>query len=78
MNKAKERVGQMTRETMSYLREADFATDIIKRDGVNIEAWDSFIPDRVSIKRAIPGQYFPTEFEHYFANLWNKVENSLR
>lgn len=78
MNKAKERVGQMTRETLGYLREANFATDVIKKEGVNIDSWDSFIPDRVSIKRAIPGQYFPDEFEHYFANLWNNIENGLR
>lgn len=78
MNKAKERVGQMTRETLGYLREANFACDSIKKGGVNIDSWDSFIPDRVSIKRAIPGQYFPDEFEHYFANLWSNVENSLR
>lgn len=78
MNKAKERVGQMTKETLGYLREANFACDSIKRSGVNIEGWDSFIPDRVSIKRAIPGQYFPNEFENYFTNLWNNVENILR
>jgi len=78
MNKAKERVGRMTRETLGYLREANFACDAIRKGGVNIDSWDSFIPDRVSIKRAIPGQYFPDEFEHYFAQLWNNVENILR
>ena len=78
MNKAKERAGQMTRETMGYLRESNFACESIRKDGVNIESWDSIIPDRVSIKRAIPGQYFPDEFEHYFAQLWNNVENILR
>lgn len=78
MNKAKERVGQMTRETLGYLREANFACDVIRKSGVNIDSWDSFIPDRVSIKRAIPGQYFPNEFEHYFSNLWDNIENILR
>jgi len=78
MNKAKERVGKMTRETMGYLRESHFACESIRKDGVNIESWDSIIPDRVGIKRAIPGQYFPDEFEHYFADLWKNVENILR
>lgn len=78
MNKAKERNGQMTRETMGYLRESKFVCDSFRKDEVNIESWDSIIPDRVSIKRAIPGQYFPDEFEHYFAQLWNNVENILR
>jgi chromosome partitioning protein len=78
MNKAKERVGTMTRETVGYLREATYSCETLKNNGVAIESWDSFIPDRVSIKRAIPGQYFPSEFETYFSNLWDNVQNILR
>jgi len=47
------------------------------KDKINIMAWDSFIPDRVSIKRAIPGQYFPDEFEPYFRELWENIKTNF-
>jgi len=80
MNKGKERVGVQTKETQRYWEEAKFVCEQMKKDKdkINIMAWDSFIPDRVSIKRAIPGQYFPDEFEPYFKELWENIKSTFR
>lgn len=79
MNKGKERLGVQTKETKRYWEEAKYVCEQIKQDKekINIMAWDSFIPDRVSIKRAIPGQYFPDEFEPYFKELWENIKSIL-
>ncbi|MGQ9458115.1 MAG: hypothetical protein ACUVS5_07500, partial [Anaerolineae bacterium] len=57
--------------------ESKVVCDDKRRDGVLIEAWDSFIPERVDIKHAIPGRYFPDEFEEHFAGLWRNLERAL-
>lgn len=78
MNKAKLRGGNLTRETQRYWEETKAVCDVKRQEGIRIEAWDSCIPDRVNIKRAIPGRYFPLEFEDYFADLWKNIERILR
>jgi len=77
MNKAKLYRGDLTTETRRYWIETKGVCDMKKREGVRIEAWDSFIPERVDIKRAIPGRYFPDWFETYFVNLWNNIEKFM-
>lgn len=77
MNKAKLSKGNLTRETERYWMESKVVCDDKRRDGVSIETWDSFIPERVNIKRAIPGRTFPYEFEEDFAQLWRNVERVL-
>jgi len=79
MNKAKlYRGNYLTRETERYWTDSKMVCDKKRREGVSIEAWDSYIPDRVDIKRAIPGKYFPSGFEDNFADLWRNVEGVLR
>jgi len=78
MNKAKLYRENLTRETELYWTKSKIVCDNKHQEGIAIEAWNSYIPDRVDIKRAIPGRYFPTEFEDYFAELWNNVERNLR
>ncbi|MGC8719219.1 MAG: ParA family protein [Thermodesulforhabdaceae bacterium] len=78
MNKAKLYRGNLTRETERYWTECKRACDDRRRDGVSIQAWDSYIPERADIKRAIPGRYFPSEFEEHFVSLWYNVERILR
>lgn len=78
MNRAKLYRGNLTRETERYWTESKVVCDDKRRDGVSIQAWDSYIPERVDIKRAIPGRYFPAEFEEHFASLWDNVERVLR
>lgn len=77
MNKAKERAGNLTIETKRYWREAVYSCEQKRNEGIPIHTYDSYIPDRVSIKRAIPGRYFPAEFESYFASLWKNLENRI-
>jgi chromosome partitioning protein len=76
MNKAKLYKGNLTREAEGYWRESKIVCDD-KRGEVSVETWDSFIPERVDIKRAIPGRFFPHEFKECFAGLWQNVERVL-
>ena len=78
MNKAKLYRGNLTRETEMYWTGSKNVCNNKHQEGIAIKAWDSYIPDRVDIKRAIPGRYFPTEFEDHFAELWDNVERNLR
>lgn len=78
MNKAKLHRGKLTRETEKYWAEAKVVCDTKRGEDVFIQAWDSYIPERVDIKRAIPGRYFPSDFEEHFAALWHNVEKILR
>lgn len=78
MNRAKLYRGNLTRETERYWTESKVVCDDKRRDGVSIQSWDSYIPDRVDIKRAIPGRYFPFELEEHFAGLWHNIERILR
>lgn len=78
MNKAKLYRGNLTKETSGYWSDSKFECSKKKDEGIAIEVLDSFVPDRVDIKRAIPGRYFPSEFEQYFAALWNNVETISR
>lgn len=70
-------MGNLTRETERYWTESEVVCDDKRRDGVSVKTWDSFIHEKVDIKRAIPGRFFPHEFEEYFAGLWRNVERIL-
>jgi chromosome partitioning protein len=78
MNKAKLYSGSLTRETSGYWREAKKVCEIKQQEGMKIIPFEAYVPDRVSIKRAIPGKYFPDEFASNFAALWDNVEKTLR
>lgn len=77
MNKARLYRGDLTKETRMYWREVKNVCNNKKQEGVLIHAFDSYIPDRVDIKRAIPGRYFPSSFEEHFAQLWDNIEGVL-
>lgn len=77
MNRARLHGGLLTQETRRYLDESRMVCGEKRNDGVTIEMLDSFIPDRVNIKRAIPGTYFPNDFAEYFAGLFNSIERVL-
>lgn len=74
MNKANIRAGVVTRETSRYWELAKVECQKKAATGMDVKALESPIIDRVSIKRAIPEKYFPSEFEPYFARLWDNVE----
>lgn len=78
MNKAKLYRGNLTRETERYWMEAKYVCEEKRKEGISIQVWNSYIPERVDIKRAIPGRYFPSEFEEHFARLWDNLERVFR
>lgn len=78
MNKAKLYRGDLTRETNRYWEDSKVVCNRKKASGIQIEALKAYIPERVHIKRAIPGRYFPNEFEGDFGQLWNDIEKVLR
>lgn len=77
MNRAKLYSGDLTRETARWWAEIKYICGKKQQDHVSIQAWDSYIPEREDIKRAIPGRYFPSEFQGHFAALWNNIEKSI-
>jgi chromosome partitioning protein len=76
MNKARLYMGNPTRETARWWADIKYICAKKQDEGVSIHAWDSYIPEREDIKRAIQGGYFPTEFEEHFSLLWNNVEKN--
>ncbi len=77
MNKARLYRGNLTREAEGYWKASEEVCNKKQQEGVSIEGWNSYILERVDIKRAIPGNYFPCEFEEDFAGLWNNVERAI-
>ena len=77
MNRAKLYKGSLTRETQRYLNDCRTVCEQKRREDVKIEIWDSYIPERVDIKRAIPGSYFPNDYEEHFSSLFENIENIL-
>ncbi|MFO8102105.1 MAG: ParA family protein [Dehalococcoidia bacterium] len=77
MNKAKLYQGHLTRESQRYLLESRNVCNQKKNQGVDVEAFDSYIPDRVDVKRAIPGRYFPNEYVANFRDLWNEIQGAF-
>lgn len=78
MNKAKLYRGQLTRESQRYWEETKDSCEEEKEAGVNVIPIDAYIPERVDIKRAIPGQYFPDNYIMEFSGLWNDIERILK
>ena len=78
MNKAKFYKGDLTRETSRYWEDSKSVCDKKRSSGVEIVPFETYIPDRVHIKRAIPGRYFPSEFEEEFGKLWKNIEDLIR
>lgn len=78
MNKAKTRLGDLTRETKQYWELSKIECTKKSQKGMKISTFESYIPDRVDIKRAIPGKNFPTDFVNNFSSLWTNVEGVLR
>jgi cellulose biosynthesis protein BcsQ len=56
MNKAKLYRGALTRETNRYWDDSKHVCNRKRTLGIEIDALESYIPDRVNIKRAIPGK----------------------
>ena len=77
MNKAKMYSDSLTKETQLYLNETKRVCEKKSRKGIHAVMLDSYIPERVDIKRAIPKKTFPDEYETYFSKLWNDIERII-
>jgi len=77
MNRAKRPGGSSTRrysnETQRYLEDAqDVLNSIAQSQQLKARLFDTTIPDRVGIKRAIQ-EGMPLDLHNYFENLWKEV-----
>ncbi len=78
MNKAKRAGGASIRkysqETERYLGDArDVVRMAIKKQGLKAKVFETTIPDRVGIKRAVQ-EGIPTELKKPFSDLWQEIE----
>jgi len=73
MNKAKLRSNRLTRETQQYWNQTKDAVTARAAADMKVTPIDCPIPDRVDIKRAIPGRYFPQDYITAFKHLWDNV-----
>jgi chromosome partitioning protein len=72
MNKAKTR-GGLTKETQFYMREVErVCAEAASSQKISAVFFDSWVPDRVGIKRAITGGNVPTNLLPHFEKLWNE------
>ncbi|MBI5324923.1 MAG: ParA family protein [Ignavibacteriae bacterium] len=75
MNKAKTmRDVYLTPESKKFLKDAKQAKTSIEHRGISIEVFDSCIPEKGDIKKAMPTEKFPQEFEECFSSLWSKLK----
>ncbi len=77
MNRAKLFRGQLTKESQQFLNDANIVAGMISEKRMPVSVFnDSFIPERVGIKRALAGQVLPPDLETCFAELWDKIEKT--
>lgn len=74
MNKAKLYKGDLTNETRRYWIDVKHVCETKRNEGLEIYTLDSYIPERMDIKRAIPERSFPQDFKIYFDKLWDNIE----
>jgi len=78
MNKAKTWGGAPTYETSFYLDEVRRVCDqTVTRLQLQVKTADTWIPERVDIKRAIPRGEIPRQFMPHFAALWDEIEKFI-
>jgi len=78
MNKARFYRGNLTQETMRYWNEAKSVCEQMQGEGVSIYPLDVFISEKMDIKRAIPGGYFPNDYINDFQRLYENIDRILQ
>ncbi len=75
MNRAKLFRDRLTKESQGFMNEANIVAGAELREGIPVRVLnDTFIPERVGIKRALAGRLIPPDLEARFAELWDKIE----
>lgn len=78
MNKAKTWGNAPTKEVQFYMREVQrVCDDAAKKQKIDVMFFDSYIRERVGIKRAITGGGVPSEVVGDFQNLWRECVQFL-
>ncbi len=78
MNKAKTWANTPTKEVQFYMREVQrVCDDATKKQAINATFFESYIRERVGIKRAITGGGVPAEVIGDFQNLWRECVEFL-
>lgn len=76
MNKTKTYADAPTKESAFYMREvARVCADAAKKQGVEARFFESWIPERVGVKRAITGGGVPADLVEPFKSLWGEMMN---
>jgi chromosome partitioning protein len=79
MNRARTYAGQPTKEAQFYMREVKrVCEEAASTQKINAQFFESWIPDRAGIKRAITGGGVPGELIGPFKQLWNESVSFLR
>lgn len=79
MNKTKTWSGSPTRETRFYMREVErVCNDAAHSQNISAAFFESWIPERVGVKRAITSGGLPRELVDPFKNLWEEVVEYLQ
>lgn len=74
MNKTKTWAQEPTKESAFYMREVRrVCSEAASAQGVQARFFDSWIPERVGVKRAITGGGVPPELDAPFKKLWNEM-----
>lgn len=73
MNKAKIKNGILTKETAKYMDTTREVCINKKSEGLDVTFLEAIIPEKVDIKRAIPGSNFPKDHISYFNSLWENI-----
>jgi len=78
MNKAKPYGDKFTKETEFYWNEVKgICNRAAKNNNLKVKTFDTKIPDRVAIKRAITANGVPNELISPFRNLWTEINQYL-
>ena len=78
MNKAKIlREHHLTTESNNYLNEVKKVKSNLEHIGVNINVFDSFIPERKDMNQGIPKGTIPADYEEYLKDIWLNIEKNL-
>lgn len=78
MNRARLYMRRFTKETARFWDEVKRECYRWKNQGINIKPLESFVPERVDIKRSIQrGGRLPLELKQHIADLWGEVKTFL-
>jgi len=74
MNRAKTVAQKLTNQASSYMKEIEaVCSETAREEKINVRFFQSYIPERLSIREAISGGGVPTELSD-FRDLWTEIE----